>query len=320
MLFVPDSAGGGLVCLDFPGWVHVSSAFGVCLFRSVLSSTPSIPVYVRDFTGPVTQLSVKKLPGMESVALLDQAESNKGDSVCRLLCSFLTSFSLLKFVLLLTLLPQSFWSTVSGMFGSNVEGKAKDDTVHVFSLASGHLYERFLKIMMLSVTKVCHLLFKGCNITASYPHRISVCCCSAINRVPYCARLRGSSVVLIVLWCPTQRSSSHIKFWLVENFLSPQFKELVPKLADKCVLRCFRCPSMVCHIPVRPWMSRYGFEVALVTYKWPNWLHQQKEKQRIIWGYKILFLDVLFPLNLTKVRISFFPRSVCAYLVHCNCV
>lgn len=39
----------------------------------------------------------------------------------------------------------------------------------------------------------------------------------------------------------------------------------------------------------------------MVTYKWPNWLRQQTEKQRIIWGYKILFLDVLFPLNLKKV-------------------
>ena len=29
----------------------------------------------------------------------------------------------------------------------------KDDTVHVFSLATGHAYERLLKIMMLSVTK-----------------------------------------------------------------------------------------------------------------------------------------------------------------------
>jgi UDP-glucose:glycoprotein glucosyltransferase len=46
---------------------------------------------------------------------------------------------------------------------------------------------------------------------------------------------------------------------------------------------------------------RYGFQVGLVTYKWPNWLRQQTEKQRIIWGYKILFLDVLFPLNLSKV-------------------
>ena len=27
----------------------------------------------------------------------------------------------------------------------------------------------------------------------------------------------------------------------------------------------------------------------------------QKEKQRIIWGYKILFLDVLFPLDVKKV-------------------
>jgi hypothetical protein len=38
-----------------------------------------------------------------------------------------------------------------------------------------------------------------------------------------------------------------------------------------------------------------------VTYKWPRWLHKQTEKQRIIWAYKILFLDVLFPLNLEKV-------------------
>lgn len=37
-----------------------------------------------------------------------------------------------------------------------------------------------------------------------------------------------------------------------------------------------------------------------VTYKWPSWLHKQTEKQRIIWAYKILFLDVLFPLGLKK--------------------
>jgi UDP-glucose:glycoprotein glucosyltransferase len=29
----------------------------------------------------------------------------------------------------------------------------QNETVHVFSLATGHLYERMLKIMMLSVTK-----------------------------------------------------------------------------------------------------------------------------------------------------------------------
>lgn len=43
------------------------------------------------------------------------------------------------------------------------------------------------------------------------------------------------------------------------------------------------------------------FRVEFVTYKWPEWLRRQSEKQRIIWGYKILFLDVLFPLNVDKV-------------------
>jgi len=52
---------------------------------------------------------------------------------------------------------------------------------------------------------------------------------------------------------------------------------------------------------VIPHMAReYGFEYDLVTYKWPSWLHKQTEKQRIIWAYKILFLDVLFPLSLKK--------------------
>jgi lipopolysaccharide biosynthesis glycosyltransferase len=38
-----------------------------------------------------------------------------------------------------------------------------------------------------------------------------------------------------------------------------------------------------------------------VTYKWPKWLRAQREKQRIIWAYKILFLDVLFPMDLDRV-------------------
>lgn len=47
--------------------------------------------------------------------------------------------------------------------------------------------------------------------------------------------------------------------------------------------------------------KQYGFQYELVQYKWPRWLHQQNEKQRIIWGYKILFLDVLFPLAVDKI-------------------
>ncbi|GBG24479.1 UDP-glucose:glycoprotein glucosyltransferase [Hondaea fermentalgiana] len=102
-----------------------------------------------------------------------------------------------------------------------------NETIHVFSLASGALYERFLRIMMVSVTKA---------------------------------------------------TQNPVKFWLIENFLSPDFKAGLGALQNE-----------------------YGFEVALVTYKWPHWLRRQTEKQRIIWGYKILFLDVLFPLDVPKV-------------------
>ena len=130
------------------------------------------------------------------------------------------------------------WGQITNIFGNknkkgngnndvSADGKEKLDTIHVFSLASGHLYERLLRIMMLSVRK---------------------------------------------------RTSGPIKFWLVENFLSPQFKETIQFMA-----------------------SEMGFDVGLVTYKWPSWLRRQTEKQRIIWGYKILFLDVLFPLNVPKI-------------------
>jgi UDP-glucose:glycoprotein glucosyltransferase len=101
------------------------------------------------------------------------------------------------------------------------------EKINVFSIASGHLYERFVKIMMTSVKK-----------HASLP----------------------------------------VKFWFIKNYLSPKFKETIAGLAEK-----------------------YGFEYELVTYKWPAWLYPQTEKQRLIWGYKILFLDVLFPINLKKV-------------------
>ncbi|KAK4979400.1 killer toxin resistant protein [Elasticomyces elasticus] len=99
--------------------------------------------------------------------------------------------------------------------------------INIFSVASGHLYERMLNIMMVSVMK------------------------------------------------HTQHT---VKFWFIEQFLSPSFKDFLPTLAEE-----------------------YGFRYEMVTYKWPHWLRGQKEKQREIWGYKILFLDVLFPLDLDKV-------------------
>lgn len=103
----------------------------------------------------------------------------------------------------------------------------ESNRINIFSLASGHLYERLLRIMMLSVLK---------------------------------------------------NTQTPVKFWFLKNFLSPTFKDFLPYYAEK-----------------------YNFDYELVQYKWPRWLHQQTEKQRIIWGYKILFLDVLFPLDVKKI-------------------
>ncbi|CAI2171010.1 14159_t:CDS:10 [Funneliformis geosporum] len=94
--------------------------------------------------------------------------------------------------------------------------------INIFSVASGHLYERFLSIMIISVLR---------------------------------------------------HTKSRVKFWFIENFLSPSFKNFIPNMAKE-----------------------YDFEYELVTYKWPHWLRAQKEKQRTIWG-----LNVLFPLDLDKV-------------------
>uniref|UniRef100_W5MD03 UDP-glucose ceramide glucosyltransferase-like 1 n=1 Tax=Lepisosteus oculatus TaxID=7918 RepID=W5MD03_LEPOC len=117
-------------------------------------------------------------------------------------------------------------SITGGSKSEDAENK-KEDVLNIFSLASGHLYERFLRIMMLSVLR---------------------------------------------------HTKTPVKFWFLKNYLSPMFKESIPLMA-----------------------KAYGFQYELVQYKWPRWLHQQTEKQRIIWGYKILFLDVLFPLAVDKI-------------------
>lgn len=115
-------------------------------------------------------------------------------------------------------------NALSNVMGSKGEQNAD---INIFSVASGHLYERMLNIMMVSV----------------------------------------------------MRHTKHtVKFWFIEQFLSPSFKSFLPHLAEQ-----------------------YGFSYEMVTYKWPHWLRSQREKQREIWGYKILFLDVLFPLSLDKV-------------------
>lgn len=113
-------------------------------------------------------------------------------------------------------------------FGGGTANEAQQpEVINIFSVASGHLYERLLRIMMLSLLK---------------------------------------------------HTKSPVKFWFLKNYLSPQFIDFLPHMAKE-----------------------YNFQYELVQYKWPRWLHQQTEKQRTIWGYKILFLDVLFPLDVKKI-------------------
>uniref|UniRef100_A0A671VVQ0 UDP-glucose ceramide glucosyltransferase-like 1 n=1 Tax=Sparus aurata TaxID=8175 RepID=A0A671VVQ0_SPAAU len=118
---------------------------------------------------------------------------------------------------------KGIWDSIKYLHKDN----KKEDVLNIFSVASGHLYERFLRIMMLSVLR---------------------------------------------------HTNTPVKFWFLKNYLSPSFKETISHMAET-----------------------YGFQYELVQYKWPRWLHQQTEKQRIIWGYKILFLDVLFPLAVDKI-------------------
>ncbi|PHH84038.1 hypothetical protein CDD83_2596 [Cordyceps sp. RAO-2017] len=160
-----------------------------------------------DFQGTTLYPRLKRQPGMEQEDVLDQESA------------FSTAG-----------LFSKSWKLAEGLLGG---GKTKSLSaqehaeINIFSVASGHLYERMLNIMILSV----------------------------------------------------MRNTKHsVKFWFIEQFLSPSFREFIPYLAEE-----------------------YGFEYEMVTYKWPHWLRQQKEKQREIWGYKILFLDVLFPLSLDKV-------------------
>lgn len=198
------------------------------------------PVQVYDFGSRITQLIVRKRKGREHDNLLDPDEMKKSKS---------SSNSDVEPIADDAGVLDSYWGSMMSLLGKKNNKQATDvnaskaevavspqstvnqgrtgETIHVFSLASGHLYERFLKIMMSSVLK---------------------------------------------------RTQNPVTFWLLENFLSPDFKQSIPALREK-----------------------FGMDIRLVTYKWPNWLRQQTQKQRIIWGYKILFLDVLFPLGVQKI-------------------
>ncbi|KAI1385337.1 glycosyltransferase family 24 protein [Hypoxylon trugodes] len=166
-------------------------------------------VALMGFQGTTLYPRLERKPGMETEDVLEESSSDTGgDLISRGL---------------------KFAEGILGGSKSKPKSVSAEEhaEINIFSVASGHLYERMLNIMMVSVMK---------------------------------------------------NTNHTVKFWFIEQFLSPSFKDFIPHLAKE-----------------------YGFKYEMVTYKWPHWLRQQKEKQREIWGYKILFLDVLFPLSLDKV-------------------
>ncbi|KAL9657616.1 hypothetical protein ABK040_012695 [Willaertia magna] len=159
------------------------------------SDTTNHFVSVHSFDSPFVRVVVKRNSGMEKEDLLATVEKKKEED--------------------------SSWS----WFGTK-QTQEEEKTIHVFSLASGLMYERLLKIMILSVRK---------NL---------------------------------------KRENVKVKFWFLKQFLSPSFKQFLPEYA-----------------------KAYNFEYGLVSYQWPHWLLKPQTKQRLIWAYKVLFLDVLFPLQ-----------------------
>ncbi|KAJ2896623.1 killer toxin resistant protein [Coemansia aciculifera] len=175
------------------------------------------PVLVTSFNGVTVYPLVSKRPGKEKEDVLQDAASVAGGAKKNEAAAASGGGGI--------------WGKLKGTFGGGSSSSlvAGDSRPHfdVFAVASGHLYERLMSIMIMSVLN---------------------------------------------------STRSHVKFWLIENFLSPSFKAFVPHMAEE-----------------------FGFDFEFVTYKWPHWLNHETEKQRTIWGYKILFLDVLFPLSLDRV-------------------
>merc|ERR1712039_406035 len=88
----------------------------------------------------------------------------------------------------------------------------------------------------------------------------------------------GERLLRIMMLSVRKHTKCPLRFWLVDNFLSPSFRRLLPTLEKKV-----------------------GMAVSRATYKWPAWLRVQTQKQREIWAYKILFLDVLFPVQVKRL-------------------
>lgn len=98
----------------------------------------------------------------------------------------------------------------------------------------------------------------------------------------------------IMMLSVIKHTESKVKFWFLKNYLSPSFKvcntnaQIMGSFYSTCtcILQYILHKQMSSFQDFIPKMAKeYGFEYELVQYKWPRWLNQQKEKQRVMWGY-----------------------------------
>lgn len=98
----------------------------------------------------------------------------------------------------------------------------------------------------------------------------------------------------IMMLSVLKHTESKVKFWFLKNYLSPSFKvcntnaQIMGSFYSTCtcILQYILHKQMSSFQDFIPKMAKeYGFEYELVQYKWPRWLNQQKEKQRVMWGY-----------------------------------
>lgn len=122
--------------------------------------------------------------------------------------------------------------------------------INVFTVASGHLYEVIYELEPLLWLQ---------SVDKSSAQRMSFLMMISVMR----------------------HTKSSVKFWFIQNFLSPSFKAFIPHLAQGEGIFPFAFGRLQL-MGVAP--AEYGFDYELVTYKWPHWLRGQKEKQRTIWG------------------------------------
>ncbi|CAD7699991.1 unnamed protein product [Ostreobium quekettii] len=196
--------------------VSTDASEGDLVFEPGQPAASKIQIDIDSFQGRNMRLKVRKYPGMEAVDVLDDPEEPQAEAGGQLWGTLMSWMKLDK-------------GKEAVKLAGHTTGRCEheDDPINIFTIASGHMYERLQKIMILSVLR---------------------------------------------------NTKSCVKFWVIKNYMSPQMQQFLPHMA-----------------------ARYGFEYELVTYKWPSWLNKQTEKQRIIWAYKILFLDVLFPLSCRRV-------------------